>query len=112
MTDTRYFLPDEKHVITRKIENEMDPITEFVLWDEIQQLRKKGVEPDWLQVFKLKTVRTRSKRYLLLKVTHIQETPAYENKFTLPVELGEELNGTVFVLDDLTHATMMWAEER
>ena len=112
MTDTRYFLPDEKHVITRRIEREMDPITEFVLWDEIQEMRKKGIEPDWLQVFKLKTVRTRSKDTLLLKVTHIQESPAYENKFNFTVFPGEELNGTVFVIDDLTHATMMWAEER
>ncbi len=112
MKRAKYFLPDEKYVITRRIEREMDPITEFLLWDEIQEMRKKGIEPDWLQVFKLKTVRTRSKDRLLLKVTHIQESPAYENKFSLPVEFGEELNGTVFVIDDLTHATMMWEEER
>ena len=49
---------------------------------------------------------------MLLKVTHIQELSAYANKFNFNVFPGEELNGTVFVIDDLTHATMMWEEER
>ncbi len=112
MVDTRYFLPDEKHMITRGIEEKIDPITEWLLWESIQDMRKNGVEPDWFQVCKLKTVRTRSKRTMLLKITHIQEEPAYENKFSFPVCPEEALNGTVFVSDELTHAIMMWDYER
>lgn len=112
MTESRYFLPNEKHVVTKGIERRLDPITEFVLWESIQNMRNNGVDPDWLQVFKLKTVRTRSKDTMLLKVTHMQEEPAYEKRFTFPVYPEEAVDGTIFVIDDLTHATMMWEEER
>ena len=112
MTAAGYFLPNEKHVITKGIERRLDPTTEFVLWDSIQEMRNKGIEPDWLQIFKLKTVRTRSKHTMLLKIKHLQEEPAFEKNFTIPVYPEEAVSGTVFVIDDLTHATMMWVDER
>ncbi len=111
MAENRYFLPDELHVSTREIKNKVDPITEYLMWSMIEEAGKSGVELDWMQIFKLRTVRTRSKDRLLLKITHIQEEPAYENRFSLSIEPDEALNGTVWVMDDQTHATMMWDYE-
>ncbi len=112
MAENKYFLPDELHISTWGIKNKVDPITEYVLWSKIDDARKNGIKLDWLQIFKLKTVRTRSKDRLLLKITHIQEEPAYESRFSLSIEPEEAVNGTIYVIDDLTHATMMWKEER
>lgn len=111
MEEKRYFIPNELHISTWGIKNKVDPITEYVMWGMIEEAGKKGIKPDWMQIFKLKTVRTRSKDRLLLKITHIQEEPAYERKFSLSIEPEEALNGTIWVIDDLAHATMMWDYE-
>ncbi len=111
MTENKYFLSDELHISTCGIKNKVDPIIEYVLWSMIEEAGKSGIELDWMQIFKLKTVRTRSKDRLLLKITHIQEEPAYESRFSLSIEPEEALNGTIWVMDDLTHATMMWDYE-
>ena len=107
----KVFLPNELHISTWGIKNKIDPITEYVMWNMIEEARKKGIKLDWMQIFKLKTVRTRSKDRLLLKITQIQEEPAYESRFSLSIEPEEALNGTIWVMDDLTHATMMWDYE-
>ncbi len=111
MTEQKYFLQGEKHVTTHGIDDRIDFLTQFLLWESIKEAGKRGLKLDYMQVFKLKTVRTRSKERLLLKVTHIQDDPPYENKFSIPIEPHEAVNGTVWVIDDLTHATMMWQEE-
>ncbi len=111
MGKQKYFLPEELHVNTWEIEKRLDAMTRFMLWESIREAGEKGLKLDFMQVFKLKTVKTRSKDYLLLKVTHSQESPHYENWFSIPVYPDEAANGTIWVIDDLTHATMMWQEE-
>lgn len=111
MAENKYFLPDELHISTWGVKDKVNPIIEYIIWSMIDEARKSGLEMDWMQIFKLKTVRTRSKDRLLLKITHIQEDPAYESRFSLSIEPEEALDGTIWVMDDLTHATMMWDYE-
>lgn len=111
MVENKYFLPDELHISTWGVKDKVNPIIEYIIWSMMDEARKSGLEMDWMQIFKLKTVRTRSKDRLLLKITHIQEDPAYESRFSLSIEPEEALDGTIWVMDDLTHATMMWDYE-
>ena len=111
MEERKYFISNELHTSTWGIKTKVDPITEYIMWSMIEEAKKTGIEMDWMQIFKLKTVRTRSKDRLLLKITHIQVEPAYEKGFSLSIEPDEALNGTIWVMDDLTHATMMWDYE-
>ena len=111
MTEQEYFKKGEKRVITWGIKNKLSIVIQWLLWENIREARRNGITLDYLQVFKLRTVRTRSKDKMMLRITHIQEEPVYENKISFPIEPDEAINGTIWVIDDLTHATMMWAEE-
>ncbi len=111
MGEREFFESGELKVVTNGIKNRLDPNLQSLLWIEIYLLRDRDIKVDNMQVFKLKTVRTRSKDTLLLKVTHTQEDPFYENSFSIKIEPDQEANGTVWVIDDYSHATMMWEEE-
>ena len=100
MTEQKYFRKDEKQVITWGIKNKLSLVIQWLLWEIIREAGENGIILDYLQVFKLRTVRTRSKDRMILKITHIQEDPVYENKISFPIEPDEAVNGTVWVKDD------------
>ena len=60
-------------------------------------------EKDYLQVFKLTKTPTGQ------HIVHEQEQPPYRYEFDVPCD--NEANAKVFVIDDLTHSTMLLAEE-
>ena len=63
-----------------------------------------GVESkDYLQVFTL------TKTPACQHIVHEQEQPPYH--YELDVECPDAVNAKVFVIDDLTHSTMLLAEE-
>ena len=111
MEEHDYFVPGESKVTTWGIRNRLDLNLQNLLWIETYMLKENGIKADHMQIFKLKTVRTRSKDTALLKVAHTQEAPYYENNFSIRIELDMAVNGTVWMIDDLTHATMMWDTE-
>ena len=60
-------------------------------------------EKDYLQVFKL------TKTSVGQHIIHEQEQPPYS--YDLDVPCDDAVNAKVFVIDDLTHSTMLLAEE-
>ncbi len=106
-----YFSPDRVRIVTSGIREKVNPFIECYLWITLEEAIKNGLKPDHLQVFRLRTVRTRSKERLLLKITHSQEDPPYENRFSLPIEPREALEGTIWIIDDNRCLTMMWDSE-
>ena len=58
---------------------------------------------DYLQVFKLTKTPTGQ------HIVHMQEQPPY--RYELDVPCNDAVNAKVFVIDDLTHSTMLLAEE-
>ena len=58
---------------------------------------------DYLQVFKLTKTPTSQ------HIVHEQEQPPY--RYELDVPCDDAVNAKVFVIDDLTHSTMLLAEE-
>ena len=75
---------------------------------EIQQFLWRAVETmpapkDYLQVFTLTKTPTGQ------HIVHKQEQPPY--RYELDVPCDDAVNAKVFVIDDLTHSTMLLAEE-
>ena len=75
---------------------------------EIQQFLWRAVETmpapkDYLQVFTLTKTPTGQ------HIVHEQEQPQY--RYELDVPCDDAVNAKVFVIDDLTHSTMLLAEE-
>ena len=97
---------NEKY-ITRGIENDIPVILQLFLWTLISQMKVK--EKDYLQVFELCSDNSSGKPQQ--KVIHSQEQPKYKKEHTL---LGIEfppINAKIFCIDDISHSTMLLAEE-
>jgi len=106
---------DKDKLITCGIENTLPHSVTLLLWQLVgahvwlSETENKTV--DYLQVFDLST-NTATK---MLTVKHKQEQPDYKKTHTYRIESEEvlkELNGLkIFVIDDITHSTMLLAEE-
>lgn len=94
--------------ITRGINNSVSIGTQSILWQLIDKLKSsKGIEVDYLQVFKLKKKTINGVE--LQSIVQTQEVPKY-NKELLFIcdEIVEE---KIFVIDSGNYSTMMLAEE-
>ena len=63
---------------------------------------------DYLQVFDLEAIGIDSMQPLQ-KITHTQEVPVYKKEYYLKSEFP--VNEKIFVIDDETHSTMLFASE-
>ena len=86
--------------VTVRVSNEVDPITRFFMWTCIDML---AVEADYLQVFELVTAPEGQ------KIVHTQEQPPYCKEYLIPC--NKPIFAKIFVIDDGTYATMLFAEE-
>lgn len=75
-----------------------------LLWGIIETASNE-VKLDYLQVFRLEREGNN-----MLKITHSQEVPEYEKVYIFPVS-EDCVEGKIFVIDDETHCTMLWADE-
>jgi hypothetical protein len=74
----------------------------------IEVLKQTGIEPDYLQVFRF-SYDTETK---LSTLKHSQEEPKYVLTTTcLLVENTKPFEGKIYIIDDETHRTVMFAEE-
>ena len=87
--------------LTRGIESEIPSWLVHLIWHMVLTMEVK--EKDYLQVFKL------TKTPVGQHIVHEQEQPPYH--YELDVPCGDAVNAKVFVIDDLTHSTMLLAEE-
>ena len=92
---------DDQKFLTRRIESEIHSrlknlISHMVLTMEVE-------EKDYLQVFTLTKTPTGQ------HIVHEQEQPPY--RYELDVPCDDAVDAKVFIIDDLTHSTMLLAEE-
>ena len=87
--------------LTRGVENEIPPWLIHLMWYMVLTME---VEiKDYLQVFTLTKTPTGQ------HIVHEQEQPPY--RYELDVPCDNAVNAKVFVIDDLTHSTILLAEE-
>lgn len=112
MSEERRFIAGEPRYITRGISDKLPVIYQIILWDTIDALRDTGFELDYMQVFELKTIMNPKRGGKILEVKHSQEIPEYFKSYEIPIGIDQEsVEGRIYVIDDITHATMLWAEE-
>lgn len=102
----KYFEPKQPiRYMTSDIQHNLPAMLDLFLWDCIN---KAGVETclDYLQVFKLYTEIEEGK--LIQYIEHSQEQPPFTKEYKLEA-IGEGVNDTVYVIDDITHQTMLFA---
>lgn len=90
--------------ITRGIQSTLPIEIQLLLWNMIDSM--KVTKKDYLQVFKFKII---NKDENLIEIQHSQEKPKYINSINIVMNINESL--TIFCIDDITHSTMLLAEE-
>ena len=87
--------------LTRGIESEIHSWLVHLMWHMV--LTMEIEEKDYLQVFEL------TKTPVGQHIVHEQEQSPYSNELDVPCD--DAVDAKVFVVDDLTHSTMLLAEE-
>ena len=86
---------------TKGINDNLPIMTQIFLWRLIEAMEVS--EQDYLQVFTLSVENGQQ------KVLHEQEFPEYSKEHLFPST--NPIEGKIFVIDDETHSTMLFAEE-
>ena len=94
--------------MTRGIQEEIPFELQTVMWLLIEENIKKGLKMDYLQVFNLAPFYENG--ILCQKLLHSQEVPRRTKEITLNV-VDKAVKAKVYVIDDVTHATMLLADE-
>ena len=87
--------------ITCGVQSEIPDALMVLMWQMIAAMQT--AQKDYLQVFTLMKTPTGQ------HIVHEQEQPPY--RYELDVPCDDSVNAKVFVIDDLTHSTMLLAEE-
>jgi len=96
-----------KRYITSGVENEIPIELQIVMWDMIDELRHTKQKLDYLQIFVLRSVYENGVE--IQEIVHKQEQPWRKKKIT--VESDSPVSAKIFVIDDITHATMLLNNE-
>ena len=97
----------ENKYLTRGIYSEVSLFLQNLMWSMINSMEVE--KQDYLQVFELKKINVHGKTFQ--QITHKQEQPEYKKVIAVPISEDECFNGKVFVIDDVSHCTMLLAEE-
>ena len=92
---------ENQKFITRGVLSNIPVELADLMWHMV--LAMEVEKKDYLQVFKLTKTPTGQ------HIVHEQEQPSYH--YELDVPCNDAVNAKVFVIDDLTHSTMLLAEE-
>ncbi len=98
---------ENQRFVTRGVNAEVPIGLQLAFWKAIDELRNTGKELDYLQVFKIEVM---DNVVALLKITHTQESPEYKKEYVVE-NVGLKGSFKVFVIDDVTHSTMLLASE-
>ena len=98
----------ENRYVTCGINTEMPLLLQLYLWNCIDEQIKSKKKVDYLQVFRFRLGENNT-----LTIEHTQEQPNRKTIYTFPysVDFRELINRKVFVIDDIDHSTMLWADE-
>ena len=93
--------------ITTGIENEIPAELQSLMWNSIDEDIHLQKELDYLQVFSLQS--TYVDGFQIQEIIHKQEQPCRKKRMT--VETDNPVSAKVFVIDDVTHSTMLMNHE-
>ena len=93
--------------ITIGIKNEIPLEYQIVMWEMIDDDRRMNKTLDYLQVFELKPSYENGKT--VQKIIHTQEQP--RRKSIKTVDSDDPISATIFVIDDISHITMLLSHE-
>ena len=96
-----------KRYITSGVENEIPIELQIVMWDMIDENRQQGKDLDYLQVFQLKSTYVNGVE--MQEITYSQEQPRRKKKIT--IKSDSPVSEKIFVIDDITHSTMLLCHE-
>lgn len=85
--------------ITKGICEKIPLSIQIYLWSLLDNLKEK----DYLQVFDISPIDDG------VKIVHSQEVPEYKKEYLVSDTLS--FYGKIFIIDDITHKTMLLAEE-
>lgn len=105
----KLFIGKEKYA-TKGIVKSLPLEIQLFLWSCIDERLVKGDKLDYLQVFKLQNIYDSDKGLKVTIVIHSQEIPVYEYTYYLR-DGSSPMEGTIFVIDDGSVVTMLWADE-
>ena len=100
---------DGKRYMTAGIQEKISFDVQMAMWVMIDENIKKGLKMDYLQVFNLAPFYQDG--ILVQKVFHSQEIPRRSKEFTLHVIEEKAVKAKIYVIDDVTHITMLLADE-
>lgn len=95
----------DKKYITCGVEEHIPVVVQLMLWHMIEIARHQ-VELDYLQVFNI----NKDNNTGMVHIVHTQEQPEFKNEVFLLCDADMDSH-KVFAIDDITHCTMLLAEE-
>ena len=93
--------------MTKGISSEIPFYLQNVMWIMIESMEIE--KKDYLQIFELS--KTVADGKIFQKIIHRQEQPEYEKSVTVLVNEEDIVEKKVYVIDDVSHCTMLLAEE-
>ena len=90
-----------KRLVTSNVLREVPLGWQMMLWDFVDKLL---IEQDYLQVFELSTVNG------FQRIIHTQECPPYRKEYRFSPIL-HAVTAKIYIINDETHATMLFAHE-
>ncbi len=107
MINKKYSFNPESRYLTRGINSEVPLSMQMLLWDIIDRVVASDIDTDYLSVFKFKEDNNN------VIVIYSQEEPSYiqEHPFKMQENYRVLIGKTIFVIDDVTHSTMLLASE-
>ena len=94
--------------MTRGIQAEIPIGLQLILWSMIDDNIRKGLPMDYLQIFNLSPYHKPGAVYQ--KIIHVQEVPARKKEAIINV-IDTAVTAKIYVIDDVTHITMLYANE-
>lgn len=94
---------------TRGVFNSVPHELQGYLWKLITDLLISDIEVDYLQVFEFNKKDDRT-----LEITHKQEVPELVNTYFINLDsnsINKLVDKKIYVIDDITHSTMLFSDE-
>lgn len=98
----------KKRHLSRGIHEEIPLNIQAMLWDILDKRIASGAKMDYLQIFDL--IAKGDEEYPIQYVLHRQEVPEHRKEWT--AECKKPVTAKIYIIDDGTHCTMLFPEER
>ena len=97
----------QNRYMTKGISSEIPFYLQNLMWIMIESMEVE--KKDYLQIFELS--KTVADGKIFQKIIHRQEQPEYEKSVTVLANEKDIVEKKVYVIDDVSHCTMLLAEE-